>query len=41
MGIQLVSIGVFLIAAWIMAHHLGNLAMSHLKVSEQKQQSPQ
>ena len=41
MGIQLVSIGVFFVAAWFLVHHLGNLAMSHFKVSEQKHQSPQ
>ena len=40
-GIQLVSIGVFFIAAWLLVHHLGNLATNHLKVSEQNRQSPQ
>jgi predicted nucleic acid-binding Zn ribbon protein len=40
-GIQLVSICVVFIVAWFLAHHLGNLAVSHLKVSEQNHQSPQ
>ena len=39
--IRLVSVGVFIIVAWFMAHHLGNLAVDRLKVSEQNHQSPQ